>query len=106
MTSAKNATATFTSSAALGAASATLTLKVVGMGSVTAPAGTCASAGAGATSTCTERYPRGTRVTLRAAAARGAVFRGWRGACAGTKRTCVVTLRSGRSATATFAKKG
>jgi Divergent InlB B-repeat domain len=102
MTSAKSVTATFSGSAVLGAASATLTLKVVGKGSVTAPAGRCASAGA--TSTCTQRYPRGTRVTLRAAAAKGAVFRGWRGACSGTKRTCAFTLRSGRSATATFAK--
>jgi beta-xylosidase len=52
-------------------------------------------------STCSASYASGTAVSLTAAAASGATFAGWSGACTGTG-SCVVTMTAARSVTATF----
>jgi uncharacterized repeat protein (TIGR02543 family) len=95
-TAAVSVSATFTG----GTAGLTLTIKVGGKGTVTAPAGKCTSGGSG--KTCAQRYSAGTAVTLKAAAAKGARFLGWSGACAGKKLTCVVMLKASRTAVAGF----
>ncbi len=51
---------------------------------------------------CASNYPEGTQVTLTAAATGSATFAGWSGACTGTS-TCVVTMNSAQSVTASFA---
>jgi hypothetical protein len=45
------------------------------------------------------------RVKLTARPATGSVFAGWSGACSGTRKTCVLTMGSERSATALFEVK-
>lgn len=54
--------------------------------------------------TCSHAYDYGTTVTLKASPRNGSTFKGWTGACSGT-RTCSVTMQRARSATATFAAK-
>jgi hypothetical protein len=58
----------------------------------------------GATKTCIQKYAKGRKVTLTAAAAAGTVFGGWGGACvaAAKKPTCTVTLDTAKSVSATF----
>ena len=75
----------------------TLTVTVSGSGSVTS-----APAGISCPGTCSHAYTSGTRVTLTAAPASGSTFAGWSGGvCSGTG-TCVVTISSDQSVTATF----
>ena len=52
-------------------------------------------------SDCTEVYAAGTVVTLTAVADASSAFGGWSGACTGSG-TCVVTMNSAKSVTATF----
>jgi hypothetical protein len=52
---------------------------------------------------CWEAFSAGTRVTLRAAAARGSQFHEWRGACSGRRR-CTLTVDRVRSVTAVFVR--
>lgn len=76
-----------------------LTVKLSGSGIVTST-----PAGIDCGSDCTERYVRGTSVTLTATPASGYVFVGWSGryiSCPGTG-PCVVTMSGGRTVTATF----
>jgi Divergent InlB B-repeat domain len=65
--------------------------------------GTVSSSPAGITcgGDCSEKYERGTEVTLTAVAAPGSVFAGWTGACTGSG-PCEVTMDSPRAVTATF----
>jgi WD40 repeat protein len=74
----------------------TVSLAGVGAGSVSsAPAGiTCPTA-------CAAAFVSGTAVTLTAAPAAGALFRGWSGACTGA--TCTVTMTAAQAVVATFA---
>lgn len=69
-----------------------------GNGSVAfAPRGTDASCA----ESCSPEFLPGTRVSLIPAAAPGSIFKGWQGACVGT-RSCRVTMTEARSVTATF----
>ncbi len=52
---------------------------------------------------CGSSYTAGTQVVLTASPAPGATFSGWSGACSGTAPTCLVTLGSDATVTATFA---
>lgn len=54
-------------------------------------------------STCTTTVAMNTTITLQAQPATGSVFGGWTGACAGSGRTCTVTLNASKSVTANFA---
>ena len=54
---------------------------------------------------CSGFYANGTSVVLAADATVGSVFTGWSGACTGTS-TCVVSMTTPRSVTATFTKSG
>ena len=65
--------------------------------------GTVASnpAGISCPSACTASFSSGTSVKLTAAAAKGAYFAGWSGACKGTG-SCTLTMNANQSATATF----
>ncbi len=93
MDSAKSVTATFnTLTYAL-----TVTLSGTGSGTVTS-----APAGINCGSSCSATYSTGTSVTLTAAVASGSFFSGWSGGgCTGTS-TCVVSITTARSVTATF----
>ena len=51
---------------------------------------------------CAEVLPRGSMVTLTAAAATGSDFLGWSGDCAGATSTCDLTITSPRVAVASF----
>jgi Calx-beta domain-containing protein/List-Bact-rpt repeat protein len=75
----------------------TLTISKTGSGTVTSdPAGISCGAD------CTENYLTGSSITLTAVAATGFTFTGWSGGgCSGTS-TCVVTLNSSTTVTATF----
>jgi hypothetical protein len=52
---------------------------------------------------CFARAARGAALRLRATPARGYRFKGWTGACRGSKATCVVKLGASRSVQALFA---
>ena len=54
--------------------------------------------------TCAASFPAGTRVTLRADAARGSIFVGWTGACSGLG-ACTVTMDAAKDVRAAFAKR-
>ena len=96
MTAARSVTATFA-----GTTPTTYALTVTKSGTGT---GTVTSSPSGITcgSTCSASYNSGTNVTLTAAAATGATFTGWSGACTGTG-TCTVSMTAAKSATASFA---
>ena len=68
-------------------------------------AGTVTSAPAGITcgEDCGESYAAGIVVGLTAAAAPGATFAGWTGACGGTVPSCAVAMDAAKTVTATFA---
>jgi len=52
---------------------------------------------------CTSAFPSGTQISLVATPETGSTFGGWTGACSGTDpSTCVVTLTSDQSVSATF----
>jgi hypothetical protein len=76
-----------------------------GAGTVTSvPTGiNCTSTAAVPSGTCSASYVSGMAVTLTATPEAGSVFGAWGGDCAGTG-SCVVTMTSGRSVTATFVK--
>jgi hypothetical protein len=76
-----------------------LTVSENGSGSGTV---TSSPAGLNCGSTCAARFDAGTVVTLTASPAAGSAFGGWSGAC-GSSATCMVTLNSDQSITATFA---
>ena len=93
MSSARSVTATFK----LQTFNLTVAKAGTGLGTVTS-----APAGINCGATCTFAYNSGTVVTLTAAANAGSVFAGWSGGgCSGTG-TCVVTMSSAQSVTATF----
>ncbi|MFZ4702284.1 MAG: InlB B-repeat-containing protein, partial [Candidatus Methylumidiphilus sp.] len=52
--------------------------------------------------TCSANFNQGTSVTLTATPATGYAFSTWSGACSGTGASCVVTMNSAQSVTATF----
>jgi cysteine-rich repeat protein len=66
---------------------------------------TSATGGISCGATCTATVPRGTVMTLTAAADVGAVFAGWSGPCADTSPTCVFTVTSDINAGAAFDAK-
>lgn len=53
-------------------------------------------------SDCNENYAPGTSVTLNATPGSGYVFGGWSGACTGSSSSCMVSMNSAKSVTATF----
>jgi hypothetical protein len=69
--------------------------------------GTVATAGAEIScgSTCSASFASGASVTLTATPASDSMFVGWSGGCSGTAVSCVVSLGSDQSVTATFAKE-
>jgi hypothetical protein len=67
-----------------------------GMGTVNSPAGIDCGAD------CTETFPVDTDVTLTASAGANSVFTGWSGDCSGTSSTCMLTMDSAKTVTATF----
>jgi List-Bact-rpt repeat protein len=91
---------TVTAAFASGGTAGTLTLLVSGRGTVSTSLGRCAASGP--QRTCVQHFRAGARVTLTATPLAGASFLGWGGSCAGTRRTCTVTLSAARSVTARF----
>ena len=90
MSSAESVTATFT-------AMQTLSVSLEGTGTGTVSGGPISCPG-----TCSASVVQGTMVTLTAVAGAGSTFTGWSGGgCSGTG-TCVVTMSSAESVTATF----
>ncbi len=83
------------------AGTATLSVSRTGAG-----AGTVQSSPVGIScgTDCSEAYANGTQVTLTATPAANSTFGGWGGACSGTG-SCVVSMTSARSVTATFLLK-
>ncbi len=79
----------------------TLDITVTGSASGTV---TSSPAGINCGSDCSEVYAVNTNVTLTAAAASGASFKGWSGACSGSSTTCTVLMSAAKSAKATFSK--
>jgi hypothetical protein len=55
-----------------------------------------------ASNTCSNRYPRGTPLTLAADPTGGSTFGGWGGACSGTQLTCTLVMNADTHATARF----
>jgi hypothetical protein len=74
-----------------------LTVTKEGAGTVTSSPWTLIDCGIA----CSAPYPRGTVLSLAAAAAPGSYFAGWGGACAGTS-ACTVTMDGPKSITARF----
>jgi hypothetical protein len=79
----------------------TLTVSIDGSAAGTVPS---SPAGINCGSSCSGSYRKGTPVLLTANAAGGAVFKMWRGVCAGTAPTCIVTMDAAKSATAVFSQ--
>jgi alpha-tubulin suppressor-like RCC1 family protein len=75
-----------------------LTVGVSGHGTVTGASIRCKDQ-------CGYERPQGTAVALAAHAARGAVFKGWSGACKGRRTRCSVVLNAELTVTARFAKR-
>jgi len=73
---------------------------VSGRGSVSTSAGACSSTGT--QKTCTQSFKAGAKATLTATPLAGSSFLGWSGACAGTKKTCTVTLSAAETVGARF----
>jgi hypothetical protein len=95
MSAAKSVTATFTTS---GTGGPTISVAVTGPGSVSGGGIQCGNGG----TTCTATQDVDSTVTLTATPAANATFTGWRGACAGTDRTCTVTMDASKSVSAAF----
>ena len=95
MTSARSVTATFTGNQTL-----TATKNGTGTGALSATGLTCAG------NTCTGSYPYSSPVTITAAAATGSALTGWTGCDSSSGNTCIVTMTSARSVTATFTLSG
>ena len=73
-----------------------VTVRIAGGGTVTSdPAGVRCSV------TCTAQIPAGTQLTLTAAGANGADFKGWSGECSG-RETCSLTADRPRTVGAAF----
>lgn len=68
-----------------------------GMGTITS-----APTGIDCGSSCSAVFTPGQEITLTAAEVEGSTFMGWSGDCTGTGLTCVLTMSSSRSVTATF----
>ena len=82
-------------------ASYTLSVSLAGTGS-----GSVSGSGISCPNTCANNYAGGTVVTLTALPSAGSTFTGWSGGgCTGTG-TCVVTMSSDQSVTATFTASG
>jgi uncharacterized repeat protein (TIGR02543 family) len=98
MTAAQTVTATFNTTTA-GTYALTLYKTGAGLGTVASnPAGiNCGAA-------CVANFTSGRLVTLTATPTTGSTFTGWGGACAGTARTCTVTMSAARVVTATFTR--
>jgi hypothetical protein len=78
--------------------SVTLSVSVSGSGTVTS-----SPSGINCGSTCSANFAGGSQVTLTATPVSDGSFSGWGGACSGTG-SCVVTMNSAQSVTATFAQ--
>jgi dipeptidyl aminopeptidase/acylaminoacyl peptidase len=85
---------------AAGTSTPAFTLTVTKKGTGTGTVGS-SPAGIACGTDCSQSYPSGTVVTLRARPATRSVFTGWGGACSGTG-TCLVTMDAPKTATATF----
>ena len=84
-------------------AAPTVTLTVANAGSAEGTV-TSSPAGISCGGACSAGVASGTVVTLTASPAPGAAFREWRGACAGTSPTCILTVSGTTSVTAVFSK--
>jgi hypothetical protein len=78
-----------------------LTVSTAGPGRVVASGISCG----GNFTDCSESFPNGSRVTLTAVPAAGAVFLGWGGACTGNGTNCTVPLDTDRAVSASFAAR-
>ena len=81
------------------ATGATLTVVKAGAGSGTV---TSSPAGISCGSDCTETYASGTAVTLSASPSSGSIFQGWSGGSCSGAGTCLFTINSAQTVTATF----
>jgi hypothetical protein len=79
----------------------TLTVSRAGDGTGTVTSGSDINCG----TTCTASFASGSSVTLTAAVSDGTLFTGWSGGCSGTSSSCVVSLASDQTVTATFVKQ-
>lgn len=93
MNAAESVSATFTQQF-------TLSVTETGSGTVTST-----PSGINCGFTCSASFASGTQVTLGATPASGWIFSGWGGACSGTG-SCVVTMSSTQSVSATFTQSG
>jgi phospholipase C len=75
-----------------------LNVNETGTGTVTSVPG-----GVSCPQSCAANFDSGTQVTLTATPANGFSFSGWGGSCAGNTPTCVTTISTNSSITATFA---
>lgn len=77
----------------------TLSVAKAGTGTGTV---TSSPSGINCGSDCSESYASGTSVTLTAAPSAGHTFSGWSGACTGSTSSCMVSMNTAKSVTATF----
>ena len=107
MSAAESVSATFTASSGGGGGGGSdtdaLSIVVDGGGTVTAGTTKCSSTGAKPIG-CTANIQDGTAVPIKATPLKGYKFAGWKGACAGTKTTCTLTLNGDASVQATFTR--
>jgi uncharacterized repeat protein (TIGR02543 family) len=85
-----------------GPSTVSLTLSAHGAGRIDLGTAKCVSTAA-KPATCAESVEAGSPVELKAVPAKGYVFAGWKGACAGTKPTCTLNLTADAKVSATFA---
>jgi uncharacterized repeat protein (TIGR02543 family) len=99
MSNDQSVTATFKSTAS---PTARLSLSVAGHGTVTGLTTACVGKSATKPTACSQSVKTGSTVSLKAIPAKGYVFAGWSGNCAGTKRTCSVVMSTDAQVLATF----
>ena len=98
MNSDQNVTATFKSTAP---ATDKLSLTVTGAGTVTGGTSPCVGKSA-KPATCTSSERSSATIELHALPAKGWVFAGWTGTCAGTKPACTIVMNADATVGATF----
>lgn len=82
-----------------GATTYSLSVAKAGTGTGTV---TSSPSGINCGSDCSESYASGTNVTLTATPSAGHTFNGWSGACTGSTSSCMVSMNTAKSVSATF----